>query len=189
MKLGLAHRLMTPYTSLVAVDGGVANLSGPATPVEVPVELPSGVSREGIFGAREEMQRKVSAASVAHTGGVVGGVAGGVQGGILDRSWRKEAGEPVPASAVPPAPWTTILWRTDDGHLVTLERGRLAPGKRAELDRLLAAIPANAWGPPMPESNLTVVTGEGPRSILLPATHPAALRALVEAVARAAQTR
>lgn len=51
--LGLRLHLMTPYTSLVAVDRVVSNTRGGSTPVDVPVELPSGVSYEGIFGEGE----------------------------------------------------------------------------------------------------------------------------------------
>jgi hypothetical protein len=42
-ELALRHRLMTRYTSLVAVDSEVVNPEGGAVPVEVPVELPQDV--------------------------------------------------------------------------------------------------------------------------------------------------
>jgi Ca-activated chloride channel family protein len=48
--LGLRFHLMTPYTSLVAVDSLVSNRGGGSQPVDVPVEMPAGVSYEGIFG-------------------------------------------------------------------------------------------------------------------------------------------
>ncbi|MEE8538143.1 MAG: VIT and VWA domain-containing protein [Acidobacteriota bacterium] len=50
-QLGLRHRLMTAYTSLVAVDSEVSNTTGNSTRMEVPVEMPQDVSYEGIFGA------------------------------------------------------------------------------------------------------------------------------------------
>jgi len=53
--LGLRHRLMTAWTSLVAVDSVVSNSGGTAVPVDVPVELPQDVSYEGIFGARGQL--------------------------------------------------------------------------------------------------------------------------------------
>ena len=49
--LGLQYNLMTAWTSLVAVDSVVSNLTGSSSPVSVPVELPEDVSYEGIFGA------------------------------------------------------------------------------------------------------------------------------------------
>lgn len=49
-QLGLAYRLMTPYTSFVAVEEKVVNENGKPRRVEVPVEMPDGVSHEGVFG-------------------------------------------------------------------------------------------------------------------------------------------
>ena len=49
-KLGLAYRLMTPYTSFVAVEEKVVNEGGKSRRVEVPVEMPEGVSHAGVFG-------------------------------------------------------------------------------------------------------------------------------------------
>jgi hypothetical protein len=48
--LGLRFHLMTPYTSLVAVDRDVTNYGGESRPLGVPVEMPAGVSYEGILG-------------------------------------------------------------------------------------------------------------------------------------------
>jgi len=54
--LGLRFHLMTPYTSLVAVDRVVSNPTGGGQQVDVPVEIPSGVSYEGIFGDADTKQ-------------------------------------------------------------------------------------------------------------------------------------
>jgi Ca-activated chloride channel family protein len=43
-RLGLAHNLLTDYTSFIAVDQVVRNPGGSATPVEQPLPLPQGVS-------------------------------------------------------------------------------------------------------------------------------------------------
>ena len=49
-KLGLDYRLMTPYTSFVAVEETVVTDGGKPRRVDVPVEMPEGVSYEGVFG-------------------------------------------------------------------------------------------------------------------------------------------
>ena len=49
-KLGLDFRLMTQFTSFVAVEVNVVVKGGVARRVEVPVEMPAGVSYEGVFG-------------------------------------------------------------------------------------------------------------------------------------------
>lgn len=49
-QLGLEYRLMTPFTSFVAVEETVITEGGKPRRVEVPVEIPEGVSYEGVFG-------------------------------------------------------------------------------------------------------------------------------------------
>jgi Ca-activated chloride channel homolog len=48
--VGLAYRLLTPFTSFVAVEERTTTEGGRPVTVPVPVELPDGVSREGLFG-------------------------------------------------------------------------------------------------------------------------------------------
>jgi hypothetical protein len=49
-RTALAYALVTRYTSFVAVDEKVVNDSGVIRTYEVPVEMPQGVSYEGVFG-------------------------------------------------------------------------------------------------------------------------------------------
>lgn len=51
LALGLEHKLMTAYTSFVAVERVIRqDVSLPLTKVLVPVEMPEGVSYDGVFG-------------------------------------------------------------------------------------------------------------------------------------------
>ncbi len=50
LELGLGYNLLTQYTSFVAVEEKVVNEGGVTKTVEVPVEMPDGVSYEGVFG-------------------------------------------------------------------------------------------------------------------------------------------
>ncbi len=52
--LGLEYRLLTQFTSFVAVEERIVTDGGQPRKIEVPVELPEGVSREGIFGVEDE---------------------------------------------------------------------------------------------------------------------------------------
>jgi Ca-activated chloride channel family protein len=54
--LGLNYRLMTQFTSFVAVEEMTVTDGGEPRRVEVPVEMPEGVSHEGVFG--EEKDKK-----------------------------------------------------------------------------------------------------------------------------------
>jgi Ca-activated chloride channel family protein len=66
-RLGLDYRLMTQFTSFVAVEEQVVTEGGKPRRVEVPVEMPEGVSYEGIFGqANERDARSVAAAGLAY---------------------------------------------------------------------------------------------------------------------------
>ncbi|TWT41046.1 Vault protein inter-alpha-trypsin [Phycisphaerae bacterium RAS1] len=53
-QLGLEYRLMTQFTSFVAVEEQTITRDGQAVKVLVPVEMPSGVSYTGVFGGRED---------------------------------------------------------------------------------------------------------------------------------------
>jgi Ca-activated chloride channel family protein len=52
--VALAHRLMSQYTSFVAVEQRVVNVGGRQRTVDVPVEMPEGVSYDGIFGEAKD---------------------------------------------------------------------------------------------------------------------------------------
>jgi Ca-activated chloride channel family protein len=53
--LGIEYSLVTQFTSFVAVEDKVVNEGGETMRVEVPVEMPDGVSYEGVFGPQSEM--------------------------------------------------------------------------------------------------------------------------------------
>ncbi|MFB3829059.1 MAG: VIT and VWA domain-containing protein [Bryobacteraceae bacterium] len=50
VRLGMDYRLMTQFTSFVAVEETTVMEGGEPKRVEVPVEMPEGVSYEGVFG-------------------------------------------------------------------------------------------------------------------------------------------
>jgi hypothetical protein len=125
--LGLTYRLMSPYTSFVAVDDSrVVNPSGKSRVVRQALPLPDGVSFEGIFGTsgpaglREEAETDEEPEDIddeldnvtagrgdaAVVGGVVGGVAGGVPGGIANNTYGRAQGGygQVVATPTPPPP-------------------------------------------------------------------------------------
>src|SRR5205085_1325464 len=49
-QLGLEYRLMTQFTSFVAVEEMVVTDGGKPRRIDVPVEMPEGMSYEGVFG-------------------------------------------------------------------------------------------------------------------------------------------
>jgi len=123
-RLGLEYRLMTQFTSFVAVEEQVVTKDGKPHRIEVPVEMPEGVSYEGVFGgekdalahaafagpiaytqlgaARGSVPRKLAAgasSSVSVGSGSAGGIAAGVGGGTGGGTY----GIPPPPPAPPPS--------------------------------------------------------------------------------------
>ncbi|MGH9971665.1 MAG: VIT and vWA domain-containing protein [Pyrinomonadaceae bacterium] len=54
--LGLEYRLMTQFTSFVAVEEMIVTDGGTPRRIDVPVEVPEGVSRSGVFGEGGQAQ-------------------------------------------------------------------------------------------------------------------------------------
>lgn len=50
IRVALQHRIMTQFTSFVAVEETTVTVGGKPTKVAVPVEMPDGVTYEGVFG-------------------------------------------------------------------------------------------------------------------------------------------
>ena len=66
-QLGLDYRLMTQFTSFVAVEDRIVTKDGRPQRVEVPVEMPEGVSHEGVFGE----QKQYTTLQAGAVGGIV----------------------------------------------------------------------------------------------------------------------
>jgi len=54
IKLGLDYRLMTQFTSFVAVEEMIVTDGGQPRRIDVPVEVPEGVNRSAVFGNDQE---------------------------------------------------------------------------------------------------------------------------------------
>lgn len=74
--LGLTYNLVTQYTSFVAVEDKVVNEGGNVTKVQVPVEMPDGVSYEGIFGSDAAEGEMMQWQALGYSSGGGGGFGG-----------------------------------------------------------------------------------------------------------------
>lgn len=86
-RLGLEYRLMTQFTSFIAVEDRVVNKGGLLTRIAVPVEMPEGVSYSGVYGGAQPLQADKAVFAAAP-------MAAGSSGGIFRDS--------APTSAPPP---------------------------------------------------------------------------------------
>lgn len=96
VRLGLDFRLMTQFTAFVAVELKVVNEGGKVRRIEVPVEMPEGVSHQGVFGERQDIAMQAAAPvamSYRATGAVSGGFAVGGAGPIGRKSAAKSRAE------------------------------------------------------------------------------------------------
>jgi Ca-activated chloride channel homolog len=116
-ELGLSYQLMTQFTSFVAAEQRVVTTNGTPHRVEVPVEMPEGVTYEGVFGNERDAllyspnagltlyeQMGMSSKAARFSGGglaklaapsrVSGGIASGSGGGV---GAGVSVGGPLPA--------------------------------------------------------------------------------------------
>lgn len=117
-QIGLDFRLMTQFTSFVAVEEMTITDGGEPRKVEVPVEMPEGVSHEGVFGEEEKQSanlriaqsgRASSGKSKGRSGGIGTGTGGGVGtgrgSGVGPGSGYNTGGSAPPAPNAPkPSP-------------------------------------------------------------------------------------
>ncbi|MCI0355954.1 MAG: VWA domain-containing protein [Acidobacteria bacterium] len=100
--LGLQFRLMTQFTSFVAVEEMVITDGGEPRTIQVPVEMPEGVSHEGVFGERLEVRSALHGGVAAQKSrGQYSGSAGGIgygSGGVIGPG-RVPASQPAPPPA------------------------------------------------------------------------------------------
>ncbi len=59
-QLGLEYRLMTQFTSFVAVEEMTVTDGGQPRRIDAPVEMPEGMSHEGVFGSLESLRGDLS---------------------------------------------------------------------------------------------------------------------------------
>jgi len=126
-QLGLDYRLMTQFTSFVAVEEQVVTKDGKPQRVEGPVEMPEGVSYEGVFG--EQNQAVVNSVAVAQSVSVSRGFGSGFSGGIGGGIFRAK-------SAPPPPPPMATATRLDPNANPAAEDKKPA-GERAMLEAKL----------------------------------------------------
>jgi len=97
--LGLEYRLMTQFTSFVAVEEMTVTEGGKPRRVDVPVEMPEGMSYEGVFGRESrQMAQGIGMAGAANGPGAASRSFGG-----FFPTLRKAAPAPSSQSAAPPS--------------------------------------------------------------------------------------
>lgn len=132
--LALAFRLMSEFTSFVAIEEKVVNESGQSRTIQVPVEMPEGVQYGSVFGDESD-----SFAMAAPAQAMSGGRAAAFGGLLLARKAASPSVAVEEASVPPPleVPAFELEWTcvTDSGSQVL----RVQPSGEVWLDRIDAA--------------------------------------------------
>ncbi|MEA3400781.1 MAG: VIT domain-containing protein [Armatimonadota bacterium] len=151
--LALEFRLMSAYTSFVAVEERVVNEGGEQRTVQQPVPMPEGVSYEGVFGAPSRREMKA------------GGYGGAAYRGRLSQA------APMAPAATSQRPQAASATAEVGMPGPAGPRGTTGPADRptgVEAGRPTAATP----GPPGPEGSEFIAlspwlcTGEGPEAVI-----------------------
>lgn len=112
-QLGLDYRLMTQFTSFVAVEEQTVVEGGRTRTIQVPVEMPQGVNPDTVFGATNEVvagyalaptQLHSRSAKSPNAGGAGGGIGAGQGGGVGGGAYRVGGGVSVDGALAPPPP-------------------------------------------------------------------------------------
>jgi Ca-activated chloride channel family protein len=96
VQTALDYNLMSQYTSFVAVEQRVVNVGGRQRTVDVPVEMPEGVSYDGIFDRAEARRNR----SLGNFGSWAAPAGGSAFGGGAPMAMASRA----PTSAMPASP-------------------------------------------------------------------------------------
>jgi len=144
-QLGLDYGLMTQFTSFVAVEDRVVTKDGKPQRVEVPVEIPEGVSYAGVFGEGQKQFERLSQYTQLGTANAVivtKSVAGGGYGRGIGGTGRN-GGVAVPAVAMPklalpspPPPTAEVLGARDS----SAQGARLLPERKVLESKLEPAL-------------------------------------------------
>ncbi|HYO91570.1 MAG TPA: VWA domain-containing protein, partial [Pyrinomonadaceae bacterium] len=137
-QLGLEYRLMTQFTSFVAVEEMTITDGGVPRRVDVPVEIPEGVSSEGVFGAEDEgvvapMSKARISYGVANSASRSYGVSGG---GARRRPTRAKEAKSPPPPPVNKASGAVLADRTVDRSVA------LSPEERKRQEMLTKLHPS-----------------------------------------------
>jgi len=139
-KLGLEFRLMTQFTSFVAVEEKIITEGGQPRRVEVPVEMPEGVSYEGVFG-ETKVAMKSGLVQSAAAGGFAAGPRRSMDAVILrPREHREKAPAPPPVQT-PTGKRKAALNKLAPPLLRAFESGS---GRMVAVQVMLSDAPASA---------------------------------------------
>jgi len=132
IKVALAYNLMTQYTSFVAVETMTVTSGGQPRTIAVPVEMPEGVSYEGVGLAETQTEEAVRMAPTGAVGGSGFGATASLASGMRSRALSMPTPAAIPAPSSGPASVMGQVTAVDSSTAVS----------SSELKRVVVAKPA-----------------------------------------------
>ena len=160
-KLGIDYRLMTPFTSFVAVEEKVITEGGAPRRVEVPVEMPEGMSYEGVFGREDRLQAVAAPMPMMADRAYFGGGGGGAMPRPMMES-RKVApplAPQTPASNLDPA-IAALIARVKAGGRPSVDESKFVFGDEAYIRLTIADLSAGALNQ-LRQAGLVITSQQG----------------------------
>ncbi len=152
VQLALAHRIMTQFTSFVAVEERVINEGGRQRTVTVPVEMPDGVRHEGVFGGPGDAVGARARASIMGTAEVLRAAPYGAGDRMAAAPAQRQRLE---RRAAP----ETATAEADQASLADIAPAPAAPSPRVQT-RLAPELLTLLTTPASPPSSLGIVDGK-----------------------------
>lgn len=162
-QLGLDFRLMTQFTSFVAVEEMTVTEGGEPRRVEVPIDMPDGVSHGGVFGKDEGSGfGTIGKLNRAKSGIGYGPVRGGGGGGGRSQTAVNMNAPPLPAAPM-------VVNREDADSARVVEPMKPEERKKqqlySKLDRSLVAVIERLKNKAQPDANESKFVRDGKASV------------------------
>jgi Ca-activated chloride channel family protein len=129
VRVALAHQILSRFTSFVAVEDRVVNEGGELRTVTVPVEMPQGVTYEGVFGEADAAVAGAPSAAYKSHGRLARTLTQALAGPVAmlpaEEARRAEDVEKIPAT--PGKSLSSDARKRLDPELLALAEGRQAP--------------------------------------------------------------
>jgi hypothetical protein len=163
-QLGIDYRLMTPFTSFVAVEEKVVTEGGAPRRVEVPVEMPDGMSYEGVFGSENRLQPAAAPMAMMADRAYFSGGGGSAMPGPWMRS-RQMASPPPPHPLQPQesnldAAIAALIARVKAGARPSVDETKFVFGDEAYIVLTLANLSPDALNK-LRQAGLVITSQQG----------------------------
>ena len=167
-QLGIDYRLMTPFTSFVAVEDKVITEGGAPRRVEVPVEMPDGMSYQGVFGSENRLQPAAAPMAMMADRAYFGGGGGSILAPLMRSRTMASPPPPLPPPALAPPPQESnldpviaaLIARVKAGARPCVDETKFVFGTEAYIILTLANLSADALNQ-LRQAGLVITSQQG----------------------------